>query len=83
VASKATRKLTVGITTRMQERDPRTTRRMRALVVEDTLSTQAALQFWRETVEALAYMKYSRSKADPCLNFKWISGKLQVLDYMG
>jgi hypothetical protein len=26
----------------------------------------------------LAYVKYSSSKADPCLHFKWISGKLQV-----
>jgi hypothetical protein len=34
------------------------------------------MQFWREIVKALAYMKYSRSKADPCLNYKWISGKL-------
>jgi hypothetical protein len=32
---------------------------------------QAALAFWRETVAAFAYMKYIRSKADPCLHFKW------------
>jgi hypothetical protein len=32
VASKATRKFTVGITTRMQERDPSITRRMMARV---------------------------------------------------
>jgi hypothetical protein len=25
------------------------------------------MQFWREMVKALAHMKYSRSKADPCL----------------
>jgi hypothetical protein len=32
---------------------------------------QAALAFWRETVAAFGYMKYIRSKADPCLHFKW------------
>jgi hypothetical protein len=32
---------------------------------------QAALAFWRETVTAFVYMKYVRSKADPCLHFKW------------
>jgi hypothetical protein len=29
-------------------------------------------------LKALIYMKYLRSKADPCLYFKWIKGKLQV-----
>jgi Reverse transcriptase (RNA-dependent DNA polymerase) len=38
---------------------------------------QAAMQFWREMAKALAYMKYLRSKADPCLSFKWVNGKLQ------
>jgi hypothetical protein len=32
---------------------------------------QAALAFWRETVAAFGYMNYIRSKADPCLHFKW------------
>jgi hypothetical protein len=32
---------------------------------------QAALAFWRETVAAFGYMHYIRSKADPCLHFKW------------
>jgi hypothetical protein len=32
---------------------------------------QAALDFWRETVAAFRYMNYIRSKADPCLHFKW------------
>jgi hypothetical protein len=32
---------------------------------------QAALAFWRETVAAFAYIDYIRSKADPCLHFKW------------
>jgi hypothetical protein len=32
---------------------------------------QAALAFWRETVAVFGYMKYIRSKADPCLHFKW------------
>jgi hypothetical protein len=28
--------------------------------------------------ETLVYMKYMRSKADLCLNFKWIDGKLPL-----
>jgi hypothetical protein len=32
---------------------------------------QAALAFWRETVAAFKYMDYIKSKADPCLHFKW------------
>jgi hypothetical protein len=32
---------------------------------------QAALAFWGETVAAFGYMNYVRSKADPCLHFKW------------
>jgi hypothetical protein len=39
---------------------------------------QAAMQFWKEMTNALEYMNYERSKADPCLNFKWIDNKLQV-----
>jgi hypothetical protein len=32
---------------------------------------QAASAFWRETVAAFGYMNYIKSKADPCLHFKW------------
>jgi hypothetical protein len=32
---------------------------------------QAALAFWRELLKALRCMKYGRSKADPCLYFRW------------
>ena len=32
---------------------------------------QAALAFWRELLKAFHHMKYGRSKADPCLYFKW------------
>ena len=32
---------------------------------------QAALQFWRLLKAAFAAMKYERSKADACLQFKW------------
>jgi hypothetical protein len=39
---------------------------------------QAAMQFWREMARALDHMKYERSKADPCLSFMWIKGRLQV-----
>jgi hypothetical protein len=39
---------------------------------------QAALDFWRETATAFAYMKYVRSKADPCLHFKWTVAGLVI-----
>jgi hypothetical protein len=39
---------------------------------------QAAMQFWKEMKKALEYMNYERSKADPCLNFKWVDNKLQL-----
>jgi hypothetical protein len=32
---------------------------------------QAALAFWRELLKAFRHMKYGRSKADPCLYFRW------------
>ena len=32
---------------------------------------QAALAFWRELLKAFRSMQYGRSKADPCLYFKW------------
>jgi hypothetical protein len=32
---------------------------------------QAALAFWRELLKAFKSMQYGRSKADPCLYFKW------------
>ena len=39
---------------------------------------QAAIQYWREMVRAFKYMKYSRSKADPCLYFNWIDARLII-----
>jgi len=32
---------------------------------------QAAMQYWREMAKAFRFMEYERSKADPCLQFKW------------
>jgi hypothetical protein len=32
---------------------------------------QAALEFWRELLKAFRHMEYGRSKADPCLYFRW------------
>jgi hypothetical protein len=32
---------------------------------------QAALAFWRELLKALMSMRFGRSKADPCLYFRW------------
>lgn len=32
---------------------------------------QAAVAFWRKSLKAFDDMKFSRSKADPCLCFKW------------
>eukprot|EP00957_Ditylum_brightwellii_P204055 15337406-Ditylum_brightwellii.AAC.1 len=37
---------------------------------------QAAIQFWRELQKAFKFMEFLRNKADPCLSFKWINGKL-------
>ena len=31
----------------------------------------AAMAYWKETLMAFKHMKFSRSKADPCLQFKW------------
>ena len=31
----------------------------------------AAMAFWKETLMAFKHMKFTRSKADPCLQFKW------------
>jgi len=39
---------------------------------------QAAIQYWQEMVRAFKYMKYLRSKANPCLYFRWIEGRLIV-----
>ena len=39
---------------------------------------QAAIQYWREMNKAFKYLGYKRSKADPCMQFKWINGKLII-----
>ena len=32
---------------------------------------QAAIQYWREMQRAFKHMRYKRSKADPCLYYRW------------
>jgi hypothetical protein len=32
---------------------------------------QAALAFWRKLIKAFRHKEYGRSKADPCLYFRW------------
>ena len=39
---------------------------------------QAALAFWSELLKALRHMKYERSKADPCLYYKWKESGIQL-----
>ena len=34
---------------------------------------QAAKQYWKEILKCFGSMDYNRSKADPCLYFKWMS----------
>lgn len=33
---------------------------------------QAAMAFWHKLLEAMGTLKNERSKADPCMYFKWI-----------
>eukprot|EP00957_Ditylum_brightwellii_P076377 5805022-Ditylum_brightwellii.AAC.1 len=37
---------------------------------------QAAIQFWRELLNAMKHMKFQRNKADPCLYYKWVGSFL-------
>ena len=39
---------------------------------------QAAIQYWREMNRAFEYLGYERSKADPCMQYKWIKGRLII-----
>ena len=39
---------------------------------------QGALQRFRECCKALKFLKWTRSKADPCLSYKWIDNKLVI-----
>ena len=39
---------------------------------------QAAIQYWKESLRAFTYLEYERSKADPCLQFKWINDKICI-----
>ena len=41
-------------------------------------SKQGSMQFWKETKKAFDDMEYKRSKADPCMYFKWIKGKICI-----
>lgn len=40
---------------------------------------QAALAFWRKLVITMAYIRFKRSKADPCLYFKWTDKGLTLI----
>ena len=48
------------------------------LQLERTLygTKQAAAQYWKENLKCFKDMGYNRSKADPCLQYKWIDGRL-------
>jgi hypothetical protein len=39
---------------------------------------QSAMAFWRELLVCMRDMGYERSKADPCLYFKWNQGRLNL-----
>ena len=39
---------------------------------------QAAVQYWKESLKFFSDMGYQRSKADPCMQFKWVKDKLIV-----
>ena len=42
-------------------------------------TVQAAMAFFKELLKAFKHLKYNRSKADPCLQFKWMEeGKLVI-----
>ena len=43
---------------------------------------QAALEFWREMNKAFMFMNYDRSKADPCLRFRWFKDKESGRDHL-
>jgi len=40
---------------------------------------QAANAFWRQLLRAASVMGLKRSTADPCLNFKWVNGRLVMM----
>jgi hypothetical protein len=39
---------------------------------------QGALQWFRECCKALKFLKWERSKADPCLSFKWVDNRIII-----
>ena len=39
---------------------------------------QAAFEYWKTLLRALRAMELQRSKADPCVYFKWKNGKLMI-----
>ena len=39
---------------------------------------QSAIQYWKEMQRAFKFMNYERSKADPCLYFRWINGRIII-----
>ena len=41
---------------------------------------QAAIQYWKEMLRAFRHMNYERSKADPCLYFRWIKDPTTMKD---
>ena len=41
-------------------------------------TVQAALQYYRECCKALAFIRFSRNRAEPCVFFKWEEGYLVI-----
>eukprot|EP00957_Ditylum_brightwellii_P061493 4667343-Ditylum_brightwellii.AAC.1 len=39
---------------------------------------QAAIQFWHELQKAFKFMQFHYNKADLCLSYKWVNGKLNI-----
>ena len=39
-------------------------------------TVQAALQYYRECCKALAYLKFKRNPAEPCMFYKYVDGKM-------
>ena len=41
-------------------------------------TVQAALQYYRECCKALAFLKFKRNPAEPCMFFKWEDGQMVI-----
>ncbi len=40
---------------------------------------QAAKVFWRQLLRAASAMGLTQSTVDPCLNYKWVGGRLSMM----